>query len=100
MGMNFQLQADSGAIDAGAFLTNTSAAGTAATSIPVADALYFTDGGAVGLDLKKHAGAFDLQWINIATGTWAGREVLQGGRVVRIKAPAKGHWAAAVLRTR
>ena len=61
-------------------------------------ALYFTDGGAVRLDLRGAPGRFDARWINIATGEWAKRETLEGGRFIEVKAPAKGHWAVAIVK--
>jgi len=59
--------------------------------------LYFTDGGAVGLDLRKTSPAYRLRWVNIATGQWQGRDTIRGGRVVKISAPGKGAWVAAIL---
>jgi len=64
----------------------------------VAYVLYFTDGGAVGLDLTGTRGPFDVRWIDIRTGQWGKREPVQGGSVVPLCAPADGHWAAAVVR--
>ncbi len=61
-------------------------------------ALYFTDGGRVGLDLGKHSGRFDLRWISIRTGDWAGTSTLTGGRTVSIEAPGPGGWVAAIVR--
>lgn len=61
-------------------------------------ALYFTDGGAVGLDLKKAQGAWEVCWIEIGSGQWGPRETVQGGDVVSIKAPGKGHWVAALVK--
>jgi len=58
--------------------------------------LYFTDGGAVGLDLKKHAGTFNLGWVNIKTGDWAGNTQIKGAKEVAISAPGKGGWAAVI----
>ena len=60
--------------------------------------LFFTDGGAVTLDLKAHAGPFTLKWVNIATGDWAGQSRLAGGRVVSVKAPGKGPWVGVATR--
>ncbi|MHC4743504.1 MAG: DUF6298 domain-containing protein [Planctomycetota bacterium] len=60
--------------------------------------LYFTDGGAVKLDMKKHKGEFALRWMNIKTGDWAGKSRLTGGKEVEIKAPAKGGWAATIVK--
>lgn len=61
-------------------------------------ALYFTDGGKVGLDLKAAPGRYNVRWIDIATGDWAGTETLDGGAVAAIAAPANGHWVAAILK--
>ena len=61
-------------------------------------ALYFTNGGSVGLDLKAAAGAFDVRWIEIETGEWGKRETIAGGSVVKVNAPGKGHWAAAIVK--
>ncbi len=61
-------------------------------------ALYFTDGGSVGLDLEEASGAFHLKWINISSGEWAGEATLAGGGVVTIQAPGKGGWAAAIVK--
>ncbi len=69
------------------------------TAIPGrAYALYFTDGGAVGLDLSDADGAFHLRWLDVATGEWAGESDVQGGVVVPIQAPAPGGWVAVVAR--
>jgi hypothetical protein len=61
-------------------------------------ALYFTDGGAVGLDLTGASGPFEIRWIDIATGEWGQREQINGGGIVPITAPAKGHWVAAIVK--
>jgi len=63
-------------------------------------ALYFTDGGSVRLDLSKAPGRYDLRWIDIASGDWGKSETLNGGKAVIVAAPAKGHWAAAIVRAR
>ena len=61
-------------------------------------AMYFTNGGSVGLDLTNAAGRFEARWIEIATGEWGKRETLQGGGTVTLNAPGAGHWAAAILK--
>jgi hypothetical protein len=61
-------------------------------------ALYFTDGGAVGLDLKNAPGRFEARWIDLATGDWGQRGILEGGSVVTVTAPAQGHWVVAIVR--
>ncbi len=61
-------------------------------------ALYFTDGGAVGLDLKAATGPFDVRWIDIGTGEWGKREQVNGGGMATFTAPAKGHWVTAIVK--
>ena len=61
-------------------------------------ALYFTDGGSVGLDLSGTSGPFRLQWIDIQTGRWAGETTFTGGEALPVSAPAPGHWVAAIVR--
>lgn len=61
-------------------------------------ALYFTNGGSVKLDLSKHAGNYQLKWINISNGEWSGKTNIQGGKVVSIAAPGKANWVAAIVR--
>lgn len=62
-------------------------------------ALYFTNGGEVGLDLREAQGRFELRWINIQTGEWDKRDALRGGQIAPIQAPAAGHWVAAITKT-
>jgi hypothetical protein len=62
-------------------------------------ALYFPDGGEVGLDLKGAKGRFEVRWIDISAGEWGKRETINGGDIVTIRAPGKGGWAAAILKT-
>jgi hypothetical protein len=64
----------------------------------VAYALYFPDGGEAELDLRNAKGSFQLHWINIATGDWGRRVVMEGGDWRKIVAPGSGHWAAVVAR--
>ncbi|MHC1766347.1 MAG: DUF6298 domain-containing protein [Verrucomicrobiia bacterium] len=61
-------------------------------------ALYFTNGGAVRLNLENAPGRFDVRWIDIRTGDWGKRESLDGGRRVEVTAPGEGHWVAAIVR--
>lgn len=62
-------------------------------------ALYFTDGGRVGLKLAGAPGEYQLRWIDIATGQWAGNNrTLRGGRTVEIAAPRRGPWLAVIVR--
>ena len=61
-------------------------------------ALYFTNGGSVGLNLNNAPGTFKLRWINIGTGDWANEVVIEGGKTLNIDAPGKGNWVAAITR--
>jgi hypothetical protein len=61
-------------------------------------ALYFTDGGAVGLDLREHRGPFALRWINVSTGQWGESGTLTGGKLLRLTTPGPGGWVAAIVR--
>ena len=71
-------------------------------------ALYFTNGGSVGLDLSGTAGSFDVTWISVSMGvstrtSAAGRhrltkKTIQGGRTVTLSAPYKGGWVAALVK--
>jgi hypothetical protein len=61
-------------------------------------ALYFTDGGSVGLDLNNASGPLEVRWIDIRTGQWGARGTLAGGGIVTVTAPGPGHWVAAIVR--
>lgn len=61
-------------------------------------ALYFTDGGSVGLRLDGAAGRFEVRWIALASGQWGDRAEVEGGRTVRLDAPGPGGWVAAIVR--
>jgi len=60
--------------------------------------LYFTHGGSVGLNLKKHNNKFALKWIDIDTGEWGGQNNIQGGKIVKIKAPKNSPYVAVIVR--
>jgi hypothetical protein len=57
--------------------------------------VYFTDGGAVGLNCGP--GRFAVRWIDANTGEWGPRSEMQGGDV-ELTAPEKGHWLAAIVK--
>ena len=61
-------------------------------------ALYFTNGGDVGLDLSQAHGSMDVRWIDIQSGQWTRTSQVDGGKVIRVKAPAAGHWLAVICR--
>lgn len=71
-------------------------------------ALYFTNGGYVGLNLSEAKGLFDVTWISVsmgictqtsATGGYRQTEKsIEGGGIVTISAPYKGGWIAAIVK--
>ena len=71
-------------------------------------ALYFTNGGSVGLDLSGATGSFDVTWISVSMGirtrtSAAGgyrlmKKTIEGGGLVTISAPYKGGWVAAIVK--
>jgi len=63
----------------------------------VAYVLYFTDGGAVDLDLAAHGGTFRLRWVDVQRGAWGAESDVEGGRRATIAAPGPGGHVA-VLR--
>jgi hypothetical protein len=60
--------------------------------------LYFTNGGAVTLDLKAAPGEYRLRWVSIASGEWGGEGEIAGGAVVPVAAPDKGGWVAVIVK--
>ena len=60
--------------------------------------LYFTKGGAVGLDLKKHPGRYRLSWVNIQSGRWGDKGDVTGGGVLTVTAPDNRPWVAVIVR--
>ncbi len=60
-------------------------------------AVYFTDGGAVQLDLRDTEGEFRLRWLNILESAWAGESVVDGGEYIDLNAPDEGQWVAVVV---
>ena len=71
-------------------------------------ALYFTNGGSVGLDLSGATGSLGVTWISVSMGvrtrtSAAGgyrlmKKTIEGGGVVAISAPYKGGWVAAIVK--
>jgi hypothetical protein len=61
-------------------------------------AVYFPNGGEVGVDLRDTRGRFLSKWINIQTGAWVRASSLDGASIVRFKAPASGHWLGILYR--
>ncbi|MDM8005632.1 MAG: hypothetical protein QUV05_05710 [Phycisphaerae bacterium] len=61
-------------------------------------ALYFTDGGSVGLDLRDQSGEWKLRWLDLKQGEWATTTSLSGGSIATVQAPARGGWIAVITR--
>jgi hypothetical protein len=61
-------------------------------------ALFFTDVGEVQLDLTNCTGTFELNWINVATGSWGNAETRDAGGNVTVTAPGPGPWVAAITK--
>jgi hypothetical protein len=71
-------------------------------------ALYFTNGGSVGLDLTKAPGTYNITWISVSMGRVVENsqassygktdKTLQGGGIVTLTAPFKGGWVAAIVK--
>jgi len=64
-------------------------------------AVYFTDGGAVDLDLSDAGGSFIIRWLDIAKSQWKpGKRArtVKGGQKVTLRVPGKGYWAALIER--
>jgi len=61
--------------------------------------VYFTDGGAVDLNLSEVKGSFIIRWLDIAKSRWKpGKRArtVKGGQKVSLRAPDKGHWAVLI----
>ena len=69
-----------------------------AANLGKAYVLYFTDGGAVTLDLKAASGECALRWVSIASGEWGEAATLVGGTALPVKAPGKGGWVAVIAK--
>jgi hypothetical protein len=58
-------------------------------------AIYFPDGGSIGLNLSGAPGSFTVRWLNVTESRWEGEgEAVSGGAVVSLAAPWAGHWIA------
>ena len=61
-------------------------------------AVYFPDGGGVGLDLSEEEGRFALRWLDIAGSAWKDGEAINGGGVVELAPPGEGPWVGLLSR--
>ena len=61
--------------------------------------IYFTEGGAVGLNLIDYRERFCLRWIDINTGDWhTSQTYLEGGEIVNISTPFQSPYIAVILK--
>ena len=60
-------------------------------------AVYFTDGGNVGLDLRDDPGDFEMKWLDISNSKWLEEQEISGGNVIELQAPDEGHWVAVIV---
>jgi hypothetical protein len=61
-------------------------------------AIYFTDGGSVGLDLRDQSGDWKLRWLDLKIGEWAATASQSGSSIATVQAPARGGWIAVITR--
>jgi hypothetical protein len=61
-------------------------------------AVYFPDGGAADLDVSAAQGSLKARWLDISQSRWANEEKMEGGGVISLSAPGKGHWAVLINR--
>jgi hypothetical protein len=59
--------------------------------------VYFTDGGAVTLDLSDAPEKLVARWINIQQAEWTEASALRGGGRVKLSAPGERHWAVLIV---
>lgn len=59
-------------------------------------AVYFPDGGAVGLDLTMAPEQLSMRWLDILAGEWGDTTTLDGGGVVDLVPPDAGPWAVLI----
>jgi hypothetical protein len=55
-------------------------------------AVYFIDGGNVGLDLREEQGDFVMKWLDITGSRWLDEQEVSGGDIIDLRAPGEGHW--------
>ena len=61
-------------------------------------AVYFTDGGAVSLDLSEAEGDFKLKWLDINNSRWGGSNPIKAGSSIQLQTPGPGQWVALLSR--
>ena len=59
-------------------------------------AVYFPDGGSVGLDVSGGSGNFTLQWLHISNRSWSAERSIQEVNTLELMAPGRGQWIALI----
>ncbi|MBE0537686.1 MAG: hypothetical protein IH624_18635 [Phycisphaerae bacterium] len=60
-------------------------------------AVYFPDGGAVKLDASAAPGSLEVRWLDVTGSAWQAPLRQQGGGILELTTPGKGHWAVMIL---
>jgi len=55
-------------------------------------AIYFPDGGEIGIDLHHSGKDFTVSWLDVLKSEWSGSSTIKGGGIVMLKTPGPGHW--------
>lgn len=61
-------------------------------------AVYFQNGGSVGIDINNSETEFEYRWINLDQGVWSENHSVLAGDEIRLTTPDKGHWVAVILK--
>jgi hypothetical protein len=59
-------------------------------------AVYFTDGGEVGLRLPAGDHSWSLRWLDIDASRWSRKQDLATKKTATLKTPEKGQWVALI----
>ena len=59
-------------------------------------AVYFPDGGSVGVDLRGAEGDLRVRWLDVIASQWREAGPLRGGGTATLAAPGGGHWVALI----
>ena len=57
---------------------------------------YRNDNARTGCTSESLTGKLKLQWVNITTGDWGPKTIIDPGKAVKISAPGPKGWAAAI----
>jgi len=59
-------------------------------------AIYFPDGGSVGLSIENEAAEFEYRWINLDQSEWGEPSTLAAGDEGLFTTPDAGHWIVVI----